>query len=319
MASRTVATLHVTNGDAVLYLFRKAGILGSPLPWRDVLHEGPVPAGLSLDELSRLRANYLAGRGYGKPIKVFHDFEARDAVIKRANEFEEVILWFEHDLYDQLQILQILTVLQDLSLEPGRVSLIQSDTYLGSMTADELAALHPKRRTVTNATFIAARRAWDAFRSSDPDALYAELGRDVPGLPYLRPALRRLCEEYPWTRDGLSRSERQALESVARGAAREEELFKRAQSHEEAPFLGDRSFYAILRDLRQGPAPLLESEDGMLVPNALGRRLLAGDADWLEIQPVDRWIGGVHVRPEAIVRWDDDTSLFKIARGAVDS
>ncbi len=38
--------------------------------------------------------------------------------------------------------------------------MIASDDYLGSMTADELAALHPKRRTVTRATFDAARDVW---------------------------------------------------------------------------------------------------------------------------------------------------------------
>jgi len=43
---------------------------------------------------------------------------------------------------------------------------------------------------------------------------------------------------------------------------------------------------------------------------ALGRRILAGDADWLETHSIDRWIGGVHLTPEQVVRWDDDASAF---------
>lgn len=318
MSSRRLATLNITNGDAVLYLFKKAGILGTHLPWRDVLHEGPVPAGATLEELSRIRGAYLAQRGYGKPIKIFHDFESRDALMRRAGEFDEVVLWFEHDLFDQLQLAQILVTLDEMTLEPGRVSLIQSDSYLGSMTADELTALHPKRRSVTRATLLAARRVWDALTSPDPHALFAQARADAAGLPFMKSALMRLCEEYPWTFDGLSRSQRQALQAVAQGASKAEELFRRAQAREEAPFLGDTAFYAILTDLRAQPAPLLEEEEGFLVASALGRRVLAGDADWIEAVAPDRWIGGVHITQECI-RWDDDARAFNSGKNAVDS
>lgn len=41
---------------------RGAGLAGEVLPWRDVLHEGPVPAGLSDAELGAARARFLADR-----------------------------------------------------------------------------------------------------------------------------------------------------------------------------------------------------------------------------------------------------------------
>ena len=310
MSGKQAATLHVTNGDAVVYLFKKAGVVGTHLPWRDMLHEGPVPPGATLEELSRVRGEYLASRGFGKPIKLLHDFAARDATLRRAPEFAEVVLWFEHDLYDQLQLLQILVELDAMRLEPGKVSLVQSDAYLGSMTADELIALYPRRKTVTAATFEAARGAWDALRADDPEALLAYTQRDAQGLPFLRVALRRLCQEFPWTGDGLSRSQRHALQAVASGPAPPEEVFRRAQALEEAPFLGDLAFAAIVRDLQTSPAPLLEGEEGALEATALGRSALAGGEDWLQTQPLDRWVGGVHLDAEHCYRWDDDASRF---------
>jgi hypothetical protein len=310
MSGQQAATLHVTNGDSVVYLFKKAGVVGTHLPWRDMLHEGPVPAGATLDELSRVRGEYLASRGFGNPIKLLHDFATRDATLRRAREFAEIILWFEHDLYDQLQLLQILVELDAMRLEPGKVSLVQSDMYLGSMTADELIALFPKRRTVTDATFESAKSAWDAFRATEPDALFAQTERDAQGLPFLRAALRRLCQEFPWTGDGLSRSQRHALQAVAAGPARADELFRRAQAREEAPFLGDTTFAAIVRDLQMQPAPLVEGADGALEPTARGRSALAGGEDWLQVQPLDRWIGGVHLTREQCYRWNDDTARF---------
>lgn len=309
MTSRTAATLHVTNGDAVLYLFKKAGITGTHLAWRDALYEGPVPGG-PLEQTSAYRARFAAERGYGNPIKIIHDFERRDAQLHRAAEFEEVVLWFEHDLFDQLQILQILTAVETLDLEPGRVAIVQSDQYLGTMTADELSPLLARRRTVTEATFRSARRAWERFTSSSPLDVYVASKEDAIGLPFLRSALQRLCEEYPWGRDGLSRSQRQALQAVAQGPARDQELFRRAQAREEAGFMSDETFAKIVEDLQTSPAPLIESDGAALAPTALGRRVLAGDADWVDAAGIDRWIGGVHLQSPNPTRWDDDKIQF---------
>jgi hypothetical protein len=44
--------LILTNGDSATGAIRAAGIAGEILPWRDVLHDGPVPTGLELDDLS---------------------------------------------------------------------------------------------------------------------------------------------------------------------------------------------------------------------------------------------------------------------------
>jgi hypothetical protein len=35
-----------------------------------------------------------------------------------------------------------------------------------------------------------------------------------------------------------------------------------------------------------------------------GERVLAGDADRVELLGIDRWTGGTHVVPEAAWRWD---------------
>jgi hypothetical protein len=302
--------LHFTNGDGALYLLKKAGILGTHVSWRDALNEGPVPAGFSLEGTSALRATYLAVRGYGHPIKLMHEFERRDALLRRADEFDEIVLWFEHDLYDQLQLLQALTALAELNLEPGRVSVLQTDHYLASMTADEFSALFPKRRTATPAIFKSALRGWQRFTSDSPADLYEGAKEDAIGLPFLRAALQRLCEEYPWKRDGLSRSQRQALYAVAQGSARREELFARAQAREEATFMEERLFDTMLDDLARDGDALVEEEEGRLVPTALGRRVLAADADWLEEHAIDRWIGGVHLQPGSLTRWDDDSQCF---------
>ena len=78
---------------------------------------------------------------------------------------DDVVLWFEHDLFDQLQLLDILTFVRELGSKveaividsfPGRVAF----RGLGELTPTELASLSPSRREVSPAQLAAAAAAW---------------------------------------------------------------------------------------------------------------------------------------------------------------
>src|SRR6201995_5550713 len=100
--------LHITNGESVTTTFRQMKLQGTYLAWNDVLHDGPVPRIESLSELSDVRARALAGFGWGAYEQLRPGFAARDHILEDFRKHEEVVLWFEHDLYDQLQLLQLL-------------------------------------------------------------------------------------------------------------------------------------------------------------------------------------------------------------------
>src|SRR5438067_1253428 len=101
--------LHVTNGDSVVHSFRDGGLPGTYLPWRDVLHDGAVPQCDTLEQMSDVRAKEINKLGgYGDYDSLRAEFASRDTTLAGFRDHEEVVLWFEHDLYDQLQLLQIL-------------------------------------------------------------------------------------------------------------------------------------------------------------------------------------------------------------------
>src|SRR5947209_16411673 len=100
--------LHITNGDSAAGSLRASGVPGAVLPWRDLLHDGPVPAGLTLDELRSVRVRCISDQGQGAYNTALEDLAQRDAMLQAASGEDEVVLWFEHDLYDQLQLLQLL-------------------------------------------------------------------------------------------------------------------------------------------------------------------------------------------------------------------
>ena len=135
-------TLHVTNGDIVVDLLRRAGLADGALAWADVLHEGPVPGGLDDEGLRRERAGFIAGADGADPAEVLRRFEERDRALA-AGSGGEYLLWFEADLYDQLQIAQIVAGLRGLGVAPGRVTLVCIGEYPGIAHFGGLGELEP--------------------------------------------------------------------------------------------------------------------------------------------------------------------------------
>jgi DNA-binding transcriptional MerR regulator len=236
--------LHVTNGESVASTLRETELGGVALSWDDVLHVGP----LAFDpvESRRVRAAFLAAHGWGDADAIEREFARRDALLERAvREGPSIVLWFEHDLFDQLQLLQVLSAID--APQAGLVELIQSDDYLGALDAPALEALWESRRPLAEETFAAARRAWQSI--CDGDLVTAAAETDT--LPYLAAAVHRLEEE----RQPLSRTKRQLLAAIADGARTPLEAFFANQAEEEAIFLGDAWAFADLHAL---------SEDGLV-------------------------------------------------------
>jgi hypothetical protein len=119
--------LFITNGDSAAGRIGASVLTGEILPWRDVMHEGPVPGVLSLEELTGVRARFLAERGWTSLAKAKRDFARRNATLAGYGDHEEIVLFFEHDLYDQLQLIQVLDWFSGRDLEGTRLSLVQTD------------------------------------------------------------------------------------------------------------------------------------------------------------------------------------------------
>ena len=319
--------LHITNGDSAGNTLRRTALGGAVLPWQDALHEGPVPA-LPRQELLRARAGFLAGCGWGRPQTLLSSLQRRDRQLLDALRDDlHVVLWFEHDLYDQLQLLDVLALAHTTGSAPELIVIGSfpgkpSFAGLGELTASELETLWSSRLRATPGVLEAAASAWAALQAPEPTALAEWATRPSAHLPFVAPALRRLLEELPAPADGLSRTERSVLQTIAAGARTPPASFVAAQRLEEAPFLGDTWFHRAVAALGQGTTRLLEREDGAPLPpppplgdgrlfaqlqlrlTPAGERTLRGEADRVKLLGIDRWIGGTHVTPDTTWRWD---------------
>ena len=161
-----------------------------------------MPAG-PRRELLQARAAFVSACGWGSRRSILASLERRDRQLVQAlRDGQQVVLWFEHDLYDQLQLVDVLALAAPDAPElivvgsfPGRPAF----RGLGELTADDLETLWPARVPGQD-TLAAAVSVWAALRHPDPSALAEAARADLPGLPFLGPALLRLLEELPAAR-----------------------------------------------------------------------------------------------------------------------
>lgn len=296
--------LNITNSDLTVDLLSQAKIAGDFLPWQDMLYTGPVPIGLTLRELSTIRAWFIAKQGWLTKAHALKKFKERNAMLFNFSEYDQVILWFGNDLYDQLQLIQVLDWLIKHEWGKTRITIICEDSYLGSLSNNELNRIQQTATSVTSLQALLAEKAWKAFRAKTPNNLMCLIDEPTDDLPFLRNALIRLMEEYPRRNNGLSRTEQQILQIIANGVSNPIAIFNQSQALEAHPFIEDIVFWTKINHFVTCDPPLLNACGGMLSPTKmhrqtititdLGQAVLNGRKNFLELIPSDHWLGGVH-------------------------
>lgn len=308
--------LIITNGSNAVATLERAGIPGEKLPWNDVLHDGPIPEGLDLNALATVRARFIADWGWSAFDDVLADFRRRDARLTQSHDDDEVILWFEHDLYDQLQLVQLLDWYAKPIHRPARLSLICHARFVSHCSDDQILADFARRTQVTDAQLSLGVAAWESVRAPNPRAVLDLLNGEVDALPFLGDALERFLEELPG-RDGLARSERQLLAAVASGADTIVAAFLAAQEREAAAYLGDASFVQYANRLSRGAAPLVRRDQEKLALTDIGLAVLDEREDRIRVNGIHRWWGGTRLEADSLWRWDADRRVLRAPKRRV--
>jgi len=307
--------LHVTSGDTAADSIRRALLGGIVLPWHDVLHEGPVPMGLRGEALRRERAAFLASLSHGDAQRIERLLQQRDEVLASFALHDEVVFWFEPDLFDQLQLLQVLE--HFAAAERGEVLLTLVETApadaaaptgLADLEPPQVAARFADRMLVSEEQIELAAFAWQAFRAPDPTLIERLRGMDLSALPHLSSAFLRHLEQFPSTRSGLGRTERCVLHALSAGARTEADLYRLQAEQEERPYIGRTVFRWYLDLLAAGEQPAIAIDSAAGDESALfrlterGHHYADGSADFVAENGIDRWWGGVHQHGRS-ARW----------------
>src|SRR5688572_23372432 len=317
--------LHITDGESVAGTLRESRVPGHVAIYGDLMYEGPAPAGLEDAFWLEVRARFMAEVGYASLEETRQYLKAHQEALVSFPQHDEVVIWLDHRLSDQLILIKVLDWFSRQDLGAVKLSLICVDHYagidpfigLGALTADQLALLIDARTRVNDAQLRAAEEGWRAFTSPDPTDIERFNGGDTTALPFAARALRRHLEQFPATDSGLSCTERQAL-SVLRaqwpGPLTGPRLFVAVQRQEEAVFMGDSSFYRNIAGLAGVRHPLVqiteeaENRLGDVTITETGLKVLESKADHIDLNGIDVWLGGIHLNgATAAWRWDRTT------------
>lgn len=320
--------LHIHNGDSTANTLREAGFPGTHFAFREALATGPTPEGLSQDDWLAVRANHLAGLAVQDVAKIRQELAAQDATLAGLSQHDEIILWFEHDLFCQINLIHLLDRFARNPVAPARLSLICIGAFpgkpnfhgLGELTAEQMASLFDTRHTVSAAELQLAQRAWQTYCSPDPRALAKLLDEDTSALPFLRAALLQHLARFPALHNGLSHAENTLLALIAAGHTAYMKLCPAFFNAEPAYGLGDLQIQNDLNHMAAAPHPLLQLAGLNDATNwrnvtcqltVTGQQVSAGQADFVNLNGLELWLGGVHLTTKQLWRWDEQTHRLR--------
>jgi hypothetical protein len=312
------AVAHLRCGGDIRDALRMAGLLTDNrcfFETQDPVCEGPLPThgfGATPE-----RARWIARAWELSEEECLQRMRSHGQLHTAVANFEEVCLWFEHDLFDQASLVELLArwgANPEAEGVRSRLSLVTLNQHasvdrfvgLGQLRPEVFAALFDQRISLTPTDFEVASQAWRALCSSDPRQV--ETVGESSAFPFLSAALDRHLEELPSVGAGIGITERLVLERVTAGPCLAVECFQWWMQTDPQPWLGDLMFWARLRGLASGPAPLLLMRGDFpaeyLELTELGVAVADGAEDWLQHAEPSPWEGrryrgGVEIDPSS--------------------
>lgn len=302
--------IHLHNGDSVAATARRALLPGRHVAFKENLATGPMPGDAPLLERIEERARFLS-ETYGENLlRTRNDLlEQEQFLDSLIREDDEIVLWFEHDLYCLVHFVYLLTRLT----KARRVTAVWSPQALGAMPEEELVTAYQSRAAVAPMMFRIAAQAWKAYTSDDALALDAILNTEWRDFPFLREGFTLHASRFPSTFDGLGEPERRAMSGIDAGATDFATLFGQFDRDPPRFGFGDGEFLRLLRRLASCAVPMITiTEAGGTPPKALfaltpaGRKVLTGESDFIDFNNAGFWLGGVHLTRERMWRWNRD-------------
>ncbi|MGO4545178.1 DUF1835 domain-containing protein [Paenibacillus sp. 2TAB23] len=327
--------IHIVNGDSVGSKLHEAGVQGEVLVWREMYTFGPVFLQPGLAENRLRRAAYME-QAFGIPqLEWISSAETQERRLAAFREHREIVLWFEHDLYDQTMLSCLLHWFAQQDLGSTKLYLLSIDQFpgialfhgLGQLTPAELSTLNHTWSEIGDKQLALGKKAWDAYVADHPMAIVELLKEDTSALPFLHDAFQLHLARYPSVRNGLGLVEQTTLELLAEKWHTSQQLFQHINTKHHRLGLGDLQYWFILKQLSEGHDPLICIENDVPIPGLhdspvqflqahinlteRGVEVLGCKSDWARPSGCGRWLGGFFLGDEKTNwRWDDKSSVI---------
>lgn len=254
-------TLHITNGDSTAEILRRTSIKGDVVVWREMLCEGPIYKEVGSDEFWMARYNY-----FEKELEV-SKLEYYDKTIKEIQKLEdvsgysEVVLWFEFDLFCQVNLMAICTYLLQSFRKNTRYNLvctgwIKGEEKLKSLAdfpVDEFANLYDNKTLLSKTNLEFAQNCWNVYVNNDIEELKSFNFNKQSKFRYLQKAINQHLLRFP-IESGLNQIQYKIFEIINSKSLTEREIIQELliwQAQETVYGFGDLQYFQYLKKLNK--------------------------------------------------------------------
>ena len=238
--------LHVLPGDAIVETFNAADIDGEIAVCRECLIEGDV-SGETLAAFWKKRAEFLASANGETDARYMANVAGELEKLTALSTEDSVFLWFEYELFCQVNYWFCLDLLEGSSADVFRVVPIVRDEAskwqgFGRLSAEDLKTSFAARVQLTSDDTRLGSELWQAYRTHEWD----ELRRLSETASSAFPMLKETAEA------AIAKDERpQAIlrEILEEGTSGFEEIFEKFSARAGVYGFGDSQVRRILENL----------------------------------------------------------------------
>ncbi|WP_117883862.1 DUF1835 domain-containing protein [Aureibaculum luteum] len=214
-------TLHILNGDSTASIFSQSQVEGDVIIWREMLCEGPICKEVGSDEFWKKRYNYFENDlGIGK-LEYFDKTIKEIVKLENVAKYDEIILWFEYDLFCQINLMALCTYLLESYDKSVMYHLVctgkengkdQLQT-LGDYDAKSYPQLLGKKKKLSRKKLLFAKKCWEIYVNNNPEELKAFDFNQKPDFAYFQMAIIQHLERFPKS-NGLNQIQQKMLELI---------------------------------------------------------------------------------------------------------
>jgi len=191
---------NILNGDSLAYTFPEAKIAGDMIVVREALIDGEL-SGDNLNDFFHARARHIG----------ISDAEYKNSVVKElynilnAPDNTEFNLWFEYDLFCQVNMWFVISLINSLKIVKN-VSIVPT-SYLdktsklfwngfGPANADDLRTCYANRIFLNDVDLNLGQKLWEAYKNGYLEELTKLSKRQSKAFPYLQEVVKAHVERF---------------------------------------------------------------------------------------------------------------------------
>lgn len=252
-------TIHIVNGDAIVPVLTKSGIEGDIIVWREMLCEGPVCEKVGGDEFWKKRLDYFEKELDVTKLEYFDKTIKELLKLEDLSNYNEVIMWFEFDLFCQVNLMALSAFLYQNYRKTITYNLVCTGKVEGSdglhsltdFSYEDFKELYNHKLKLSKTDLEYAKKCWGAYSKSNIEKIAAFNFNENEKFPYFQSGIKQHLKRFQ-NINGLNEIQNKILEIIDSSPLTVKEIVQKILiwQHQETIYgFGDMQYFLYLKKL----------------------------------------------------------------------